>query len=185
MDFQRITSFFDRRLRMLWPLMEKVFPRAERRDAKWHQCALDDEDFTCCYLSEDGQFIGLACYWVSERFVYLEHLAIADEMRGQGYGSAVLKQLQRNYAKLNIIAEVEPPVNEQTHRRCTFYEKNGFLRLPDEHVQLPYHPDTSPVPLLLYAYTHVNEDEIRRLLPRFERYLRERVMVYRDADCHP
>lgn len=185
MEFQRITSLFDRRLRVLWPLMEKAFPREERRDARWHQSALDDEDFHCCYLCEDGQFIGLACYWVSDSFVYLEHLAIADEKRGQGYGSAALKQLQQDYAKLSLIAEVEPPVDEQTRRRCAFYKKNRFVRLPDEHVQLPYHPDTAPVLLLLYGYAHAKEDEVRRLLPRFECYLRERVMLYRAPDCHP
>lgn len=185
MEFQRITGIFDRRLRTLWPLMEKAFPREERRDAGWHQHALEDEDFHCCYLCDKGQFIGLACYWVSEDFLYLEHLAIEEEHRDHGYGSAVLKQLQQDYAKLTILVEVEPPIDEQTRRRCVFYEKNGFMRLPDEHVQLPYHPDTAPVPLLLYVRARTNEDGMRHLLPRFEHYLHERVMLYRDADCHP
>lgn len=182
--FQRITSFFDRRLWSLWPLMETSFPRAEQRDAGWHNHALDDEDFHCCALDDEGAFIGLACYWVSEDFVYLEHLAIAEDKRGQGYGSAVLKQLQHDYAKFTIIAEVEPPVDEVTRRRCAFYEKSGFRRLPDQHVQPAYHLDTAPVPLLLYAYdARASETEIRALLPRFEVYLRECVMFYRDCGC--
>lgn len=182
--FQRITSIFSRQVQSLWALMEQAFPRAERRDAAWHHRALEDEDFHCCALNENGEFIGLACFWVNADFVYLEHLAMAEDKRGQGRGSSAMKQLQRDYAKFTIVAEVEPPVDDVTRRRCSFYEKSGFIRLPDEHVQPAYHPDTEPVPLLLYAYdARANEEEMRALLPRFESYLRERVMFYRDCGC--
>lgn len=185
MEIERLTAPQDERLTALLGLMERAFPREERREALWHRRAMADGDFYCCRVTDESRFIGLVCYWVHGDLVYLEHLAMAAECRNRGYGARVLEELHKRYAKFIIIAEVELPVDELTRRRCGFYERLGYRRLPEAHVQLPYHPDTAAVPLLLYAHASRTTEEIRASIPGFEHYLHERVMRYRDECCHP
>lgn len=185
MELERLTDPQDERLTTLLELMERAFPREERREALWHRRAMEDGDFYCCCVTDESRFVGLVCYWVHGDLVYLEHLAMATECRNRGYGARVLEELHKRYAKYIIIAEVEPPADELTRRRCGFYERLGYRRLPEAHVQLPYHPDTAAVPLLLYACSDRTTKEIRASIPSFERYLHEHVMLYRDERCHP
>lgn len=183
MEIERLTDPQDARMAELWALMERAFPREERRELFWHRKALKNKAFHCCRLHQDGRFIGLMCYWLHTPFIYLEHLAVTEKARGHGCGHAALGALAAMSPQLCCIAELEPPVDELTRRRCRFYESAGFTALPVAHVQLPYHEDTACVPLVLYA---TGDSQCTSLLiPNFEHYVHETVMRYRPPKCRP
>lgn len=72
-------------------------------------------------------------------YILISLLAVYDEFRGHGIGSAFLKELSRIYSdKQGIIVEVEKPENSLTQeekfirtKRINFYEKAGFNLIPN------------------------------------------------------
>ncbi len=162
-------------------LYESAFPVEERRDLVWQRRALSDADFHSAELRREGLFVGLLTYWLPENgaFLYVEHLAVQPECRGQGVGSAVLSWLAAQASATPILLEIEPPEDTRTRRRQAFYERNGYTLLPHPHEQWPYHPQSPAVPLKLMARGAVND----ALVSAFEEYLHTRVMAWRPQGC--
>lgn len=86
-------------------------------------------DFLAFY--DVGQFAGMAYAIRSEETVFVLYLAINDQLRGRGYGSAILSQLKERYAPLPLSLNIEPvdataPNYVERAKRLAFYLKNGF-----------------------------------------------------------
>ena len=73
-----------------WALYEAAFPANERRDAEWQARALAQDAYHMCAAAEDGTLCAIAFYWVHGGELFLEHLAVASELRGRGIGAALL-----------------------------------------------------------------------------------------------
>lgn len=128
-----------------------AFPPEERRNPlEWF--ALHEQQpqmHVCVALScERGKEVpvGLACFWQFESFVYVEHLAVATNLRQKGYGGEILQQLMEEKP---VVLEVEPPVDEITQLRVAFYRKHGLDLCGKPYVQPPYKADLPPVELCL------------------------------------
>jgi GNAT superfamily N-acetyltransferase len=84
-----------------------------------------------CYR-EGETFCGFT-YTVTEgNVVFVLFFAVNEALRGQGYGSSILKFLRRKNPGRTVILNVEPldPEAENAEervRRVRFYEKNGFF----------------------------------------------------------
>jgi GNAT superfamily N-acetyltransferase len=81
---------------------------------------------------EGGRLRGLTVSVPTEEMLFLLFLAVDDSCRGQGWGSAILKQLKAEYPGRTIVLNVErlDPAAEnydQRLRRMGFYKKNGFF----------------------------------------------------------
>ena len=78
----------------------------------------------------DGNtFCGFTAWVTVEDMHFLLFLAIGDEQRGKGYGSAILTELQKRHATVALNVEPLDPAAEnypQRERRFAFYCKNGF-----------------------------------------------------------
>lgn len=80
---------------------------------------------------EENRFCGFT-YTVTEgNIVFVLFFAVDDAMRGQGYGSSILKYLKEKNPSRQIVLNVEPldaqaENAEERVRRMRFYEKNGF-----------------------------------------------------------
>ena len=73
-----------------WALYEAAFPANERRDAEWQARALKQDTYWMCAAAEDGTLCAIAFYWMHGGELFLEHLAVASELRGRGIGAALL-----------------------------------------------------------------------------------------------
>lgn len=116
-------------------LYKSAFPRNERAPF-WllmKRCETPRDTFYA--LVEDNEFIGLVYTIKTEKMVYVFFLAIAEEKRGKGYGTEVLKTLREKYSDRAIALMIEDPEDENAENleerieRLKFYEKNGFRRL--------------------------------------------------------
>ncbi len=81
---------------------------------------------------EGDQLRGLTVSVATEEVLFILFLAVNDECRGQGWGSAILNQLKEEYPGRTILLNVEllDPAAEnydQRLRRMRFYKKNGFF----------------------------------------------------------
>lgn len=149
-------------------LYEKAFPIYERRLLSDQIKALYDPSYYFITAFDDsGKFVGIMLYWTTESFVYIEHFAIDEKLRGQNYGSKVLADFCKNYAKLPIILEIEPVQDEKTESRKRFYEKQDFSQLDVKHMQVKFHDKCPELELKILAKPKISlelYDEFRRFL---------------------
>lgn len=120
------------------------------------------------FCAKDGDlFIGFLSYWNFEGYTYVEHFAVSPEQRGKRIGTLMLKHLFKEVNE-NVLVEVEHPDSDESRRRITFYEKNGFrIRTEFNYVQPPYSPGKEPVSMLLMTHGEVdlhNIDSIKDML---------------------
>ncbi len=89
----------------------------------------ENVDFWAVYHEEE--WVGLVYVISREDLSYLFYLAIAEDVRGKGYGSAVLAAVKEKYAGRRIMLAIEE-LDERAEnyaeriRRKQFYEKNGL-----------------------------------------------------------
>lgn len=118
------------------------------------------------FVYDDGgdDFLGFLTYWTFEKYVYIEHFAVAPEHRGKNIGRLMLSHLF-DIAGPNILIEVEKPgSNEMADRRIKFYEQNGFrLRKDINYVQPPYSAEQSGVEMMLMTHGDVDLKDTRAL----------------------
>ena len=148
-------------------LLEDAFPEQERppfstirqRDAgKFHFLVAENGDDP----------VGILSYWTFDGFVYVEHFAIAEELRNQGLGKAVfLNFLSQQHDQ--VVLEIEPPNNEEADHRLEFYASMGFFQNTQPYVQPSYHNDNRTVPMIIMSKYELDDDEfseIRNILYR-------------------
>lgn len=89
-----------------------------------------DNHFTAYY---DGDtFAGISYCIELPEVVYVLYLAVNDQVRSRGYGSAILAALKQRYAHKTLMLEIEtlsqPEADnfEQRQARLSFYKRNGF-----------------------------------------------------------
>lgn len=131
-------------------------------------------------MEVDGRLCGFITYWDFGDFGYVEHLAVAPEMRSEGLGSLLLADLLDVQPRLILELErpEDNPSDKARRRRIIFYKRHDFRVHPDvEYRQPPYAPGKSSVPMWLATsgYLQPTPDVIATL--RREVYNRE---VYKN-----
>ena len=76
-------------------------------------------------ILEDSKNVGLITFWSFADFVYVEHFAIDNSIRGKGLGGLAIEMLLKKVEK-PVVLEVEPPVGDIEKRRIAFYQHNGL-----------------------------------------------------------
>lgn len=128
-------------------LYKAAFPINERRNtSEWLLQYKQTPLFNILCIKQEYSCRGILSYWTFESFLYIEHFAISSQHRGTGIGSAAL-ELFTTSAQYPIILEVEPDINDNTHRRILFYKKHCFQIIDRPYLQPPYHKGDTPFPL--------------------------------------
>lgn len=144
---RRIRNAADPDLEGLLALYVEAFPEEERRDVKQLLRMLADvEEMHFCAIFHEDLLSGLAVYWDMGSFYYMEHLAVFPSMRNKQIGRQVLQWWRENLGKPQLL-EVEPPVNEMSQRRISFYRRNGMEVLATDYIQPDYRADKAGIPL--------------------------------------
>ena len=143
-----------------WTLYEAAFPANERRDTEWQARALARDTYHMCAATEDGKLLAIAFYWTHGEELFLEHLAVEPELRGQGIGAAVLREIWDLPGKL--VLEIEKPVDAATRRRLRFYEREGLMLAPFGYDAPGYQAGTSDCALQLMSEGAMSKLEFAR-----------------------
>lgn len=160
----------------LFTILEYSFPENERRDFDAQLEKSNCPEFRTMTLSEYGELLGFLNFWELSDFIYLEHFAVAKELRGKGLGSELIRQLCAHCTGKTIVLEAEPPaLNEFSSRRIEFYRRLGFHTNPFPYKQPPYRKGDEPVELVIMS----------RPLPLSEGDFKEKISeIYRKVyDC--
>lgn len=135
----------------LFAIMEYSFPGDERRDFEDQYAEFTKPPFRSLVREENGSIAGFMNYWQLNGFVYLEHFAVAKELRGRGLGSELMEKLCE-ITNCPLILEVEPPeLSEAAVHRIGFYKRLGFFPNEYEYFQPPYHKGEKPVRLMIMS----------------------------------
>ncbi len=174
MEWKRITTPAAPDFEPLFQLYQNSFPIHEQRTREKQERILSHPAYSCWALEEGGAFTGLMGLWEGKDFLYVEHFAVRPGLRGQRLGSGALEQLAGRGRPL--VLEIDPPEDEISRRRQSFYERCGFHPNPWTHVHPPYRAGYRGHPLVVMTRPEIWS---RARYQDFAAFLRDTVM----ADC--
>jgi len=149
LSFHKIHTVSDPYFQQFYNLYTQAFPPSECRTWAGIEIELTTENrFNAHALLINNTFVGLLNYWIFSSFLYIEHFAINENLRGQHIGKEALSRLMEQ-TKLPIVLEVEMPINSMAVRRIRFYEQLKFSVLSHYYAQPPYNKDGFIMPMLL------------------------------------
>ena len=91
---------------------------------------IDLNPHTSLVLEIEGKIVGTALGGFDGRRGYIYHFVIDEEMQGRGFGTSLLKELERQFKKLGVRRIHLMIFNDNEALR--FYEKRGYFRRDGE-----------------------------------------------------
>jgi len=180
--FVRIRSREETSWPKVWEIYRQAFPENEQWNEAAYDKAFDDPLFEADAVTLDGAVVGLLFHWQVGMYRYIEHFAVAAEMRGRNIGSQTLAAFFA-YAGERVVLEIDPPEEAVPIRRLHFYERAGFVANPDyEYLHPCYRPPFEPYPLVLLSRPQALAREEAR---RFADFVRERILSRYSENEHP
>lgn len=135
---------------MFYKWMEQDFCFEERRLKEDQLKLLKNPKCYQKFIYKDEKLYGYICYWQFNDFLFIEHFAILQELRDQGYGSQFLNEFLKQKNTM-VIGEVERPKTAVAKRRISFYKRLGFNVNEYDYYQPPYHGNIM-VPMFIISY---------------------------------
>ncbi|MCQ2298206.1 MAG: GNAT family N-acetyltransferase [Bacteroidales bacterium] len=145
-------------------LFESAFPDEERPPFGEIKKRNNDQfHFLVATLAEDEP-VGILTYWTFEDIVYIEHFAIAEELRNQGLGKAVFLNFLSQQTQ-QIILEVELPNTEEADHRVEFYASMGLIQNTQEYWQPSYKKGENKLalPMIIMSKYELDDDEFEEI----------------------
>lgn len=147
-----------------WEIYESSFPEDERRDQLTQKKILSNKSYKLIPYYKDGHMIGFAALWELGDLIFLEHLAIKEEFRGNGYGTKILEDIKHKHPN-KVVLEVEPPKDDISIKRIKFYKKAGFHLNNNHYMQPPLGKGKKSVPLKIMSYpTPISSDKFDHIV---------------------
>ena len=135
----------------VYALMEQSFPTAEYRRKEEQEKLIMQECYQLWCYEGQGRIQGFAAVWTVNDFWFVEHLAVAPAMRGQGVGGQLLDALlEKSPGKLCL--EVELPDTPIAKRRIDFYRRHGLCLNHYAYTQPSISAGKPQVPLMVMSY---------------------------------
>lgn len=112
-------------------LYASAFPKEERLPFFALRALTVREGCNITAYYDGDTFCGFTYDAVKGNILYLMFFAVNGELRGKGYGSAILSYLKEQHPGKSIVLNVEMPDERADNyaervRRIRFYERNGF-----------------------------------------------------------
>lgn len=133
-------------------LMENSFPSIERRSREGQKNLFKENSYKVFgHKDSSGNVIAFIATWEFENFIFIEHFAVDNKLRGNGLGSYMIKELLEE-CKKPIFLEVEEPENDLAARRIKFYKRLGFNLNHFDYLQPPLQKEHVHLPLKVMSY---------------------------------
>lgn len=164
MRLERLTAAEHEMYARAMELYCQSFPFHEQREGASQARIMGHEEYQFNLIYDGDEFAGLMLCWETARFIYVEHFCILPALRNRKYGQRALELLKERGKP--IILEIDPPVDELSLRRKSFYERLGFQPNGYLHCHPPYHREyaghdlvvmSCPEPLAEERYEEFNQ----------------------------
>lgn len=125
MEFYKVSNIKDNYFEKAWDLYETSFPIEERRTKKNQSIIMSKANYNFEIIMHEEDFLGFLLWWSFDDLRFIEHFAICQNQRSNGFGKIILKKfMQRN--QLPIILELDIPDQIIKQKRIKFYQHAGF-----------------------------------------------------------
>ncbi len=137
----------------VYEIMRRSFPENERRTKESQRTLFDDKAYKVAGVrGADGRLNAFMAMWKLDGLTFLEHFAVAENLRGAGLGGAFLDELLSGLGGL-VCLEVEPEeTTDMAARRIAFYGRHGFILNDYPYIQPPLGEDRAAQPLKVMSY---------------------------------
>jgi len=132
-------------------IMERSFPKDEHRPREEQLALLSDGRYSLITYGRENKAEAFIALWDLSDFYFIEHFAVAPELRGCGGGSAILDELLSSLDR-PVFLEAEPPEDDIAVRRIGFYRRHGFHYCDRDYIQPPISKGRAAIPLRLMSY---------------------------------
>ena len=147
----------------LYHQFEKIyvlsFPVFEQRNREQQQLAFKSELYHLCCIVEDNILNSFVAYWEFPEYIYIEHLAVNNDLKGRNIGTTTLQLLKKEVNKI-IILEIDPIVDDISAKRLHFYEKLDFRINPYQHFHPSYNNNYPPHELVVLSTEKILDQEL-------------------------
>lgn len=112
-------------------LYHTAFPKEEQLPWWILRCTTIHKDTVITSYYHGNEFIGFTHTTEAKDILFVMFFAVREDIRNQGFGSAILEHIKRAYPGHAIVLNVEP-LDDQAQNaqqrilRMRFYQKNGF-----------------------------------------------------------
>lgn len=127
-----------------------AFPIEERRTLQSLNSNSNSDNIDyLVFIKDNIPIAGVSIYYIQD-FIFIEHLFVAEKMRGKGIGTKIIEYIIESNPLSDIILEVEPPkLSQAAKKRIKFYESLGFNVEKIRYLQPPYRENEKEIELLL------------------------------------
>ncbi len=174
--FRHLTTFRPDQVRQIEAIYDVSFPPKERKPFWLVANAIQSGQYTVFVVSQDrgvdAESIAFALLMRlrTSQAMYIEYLAVAQALRGQGIGSFLLHSMiafLENTAASAIVWEVDPPdqAGDDKARRIKFYERLGarLIEQSKPYAMPNYRKGSGTLPLrLMWKPLHHDRDQPTR-----------------------
>jgi len=144
-------------------LYESAFPLHEKRNYAAKIRAFNHANYQQQAWFDGELFVGMIGMWDFGDYSYIEHLAVNDRLRGQGYGKRMLSQFLQQFPQ--TILEIDPLTTEIAHKRLHFYQSLGFQINHFPHFHPTYHEHLADHQLIVLSYPRqIDQQQYQRFL---------------------
>lgn len=148
----------------VYKILDQSFDPSLHRSYDRQKKLTDNPLFNIVTKEKEGKTLGFITYWDFDSFIYAEHLAVDEALRGNGLGAELVKEVL-NLGK-PLILEVEPPETEIDKRRVKFYERLGLIFHNYEYYQPPYDKKFDFEKLFVMASKELNKEEFLKAVDK-------------------
>ncbi len=121
-----ITRLLNKDFDKMYEIMQQSFPTAEYRPKHRQYAILSDCNYSVNVLKESDEISAFIATWNLQNFVFAEHFAVKENLRGRRIGSEFLKTYIETLEH-PLVLEVENLNDEISLRRIEFYKRLGFV----------------------------------------------------------
>lgn len=134
-----------------YDLLYKSFPSIERRTYEGQKKLLNNNLYNVLYFKENEKVVAFLAYWEFNNFIFIEHFAVDEDLRGKGTGTNILKSFLRSSNK-KVVLEVELPLEDIAIRRIEFYKRLGLYLNDYKYMQPPLQKGNEYFELKIMSY---------------------------------
>ena len=147
----------------IYEILESGFPENERRGKERQRALFNDPRYRVYGKKHEGSLVAFIAVWELSDYIFIEHFAVKEELRGLGIGGKMLSELKKLYNK-PLCLEVEPPESDITKRRIDFYERCGFFLHGYDYIQPSMDVGRAPIPLrIMTSFPALSEGDFKAL----------------------
>jgi len=144
-------------------LYESAFPLHEKRSHAAKIRALNHANYQLQAWFDGELFVGMIGMWNFGDYRYIEHLAVNDTLRGQGYGKRMLNQFLEQSPQ--TVLEIDPLTTDIARKRLHFYQSLGFQVNHYPHTHPTYHENLADHQLIVLSHPHpIDPQQYQRFL---------------------